>query len=261
VDELQEARAWRPTLDVNVNAAIGAFGKLGAGLGVAYERWTDGDDTAEDFRVPEDTLVVSAQLSGEVNRKGWKGRAWVERSWRTDWEAWGPEDGTVPGREHYLEDDDAFWRWGARLTKDWLISSVQRVELQLDYYDGSDLDRFSQYEIGGIAGPQVAGFSGSGIHFDRAGIAHLARGVDVAGLFGLRVQADYARLRNGRLPEAVEAVHGRGAGAAGLAVSGTVPGPWGTFVTFDVGYAAWSDDYSEAEGSVTAQVLFWKFLS
>ena len=132
--------------------------------------------------------------------------------------------------------------------------------MQLDYYGGSGLDRFSQFEFGSLAGPQVAGFSGSGIHFDEAAIAHLGWGVDIAGFFGLRVQADYARISNHELPAAELAAFGTGAAAAGLGVSGTVPGPWGTFVTFDVGWAAWSDDYEEAEGDVVAQVIFWKFL-
>lgn len=260
VDDLQETRVWRPELEIAVNTPIGAFGKLGGGLGVAYERWEDGDDTDPDFLVPEDSLVWTGSLWGEVNRKGWRGRAWVEHSKRSDWEAWGPDGGTAPGSEYFQPGDDSYWRWGARLTKDWLLSALQRFDLQLDYYGGSGLDRFSQYEFGGIAGPQIAGFSGSGIHFDQAAIAHLGWGVDVAGLFGLRLQADYGRLRNRELPSAVEAAFGSGSSAAGLGVTGTVPGPWGTFVTFDVGWAAWSDDYSEAEGNVVAQVLFWKFL-
>ena len=162
---------------------------------------------------------------------------------------------------HILEpEDDRYWRWGARLSKDWLISSLQRLDMQLDYYGGSGLDRFSQYEFGGIAGPQVAGFSGSGIHFDQAAIAHLGWGVDIAGFFGLRLQADYAHFENEELPAAELATHGESGGAAGLGLSGTVPGPWGTFVTFELGYGLWADDYEEAEGEVVAQVVFWKFL-
>ena len=259
-DDSQEARTRRPSLDLNVNVPIGQFGKLSATLGIAHENWNTTDDTAVDFRVPNDGFVLTAQLAGEVNRKGWKGRAWVERAHRTDWEAWGPADGTTPGDEFFEEDDDRYWRWGARVTKDWFISSLQRIDVQLDYFGGSGLDRFSQYEFGSIAGPQVAGFSGSGIHFDRAVIGHVAWAFDVAGFFGLRLQADYASIANNELPSAELAAFGTGAGTAGLGLSGTVPGPWGSFVTFDVGWAAWSDDYEEAEGDVVAQVIFWKFM-
>jgi hypothetical protein len=260
VDAGQEARVRRPSLDLNLSSPVGNFGKLGFTLGFAHESWSGGDDTLEDFRVPSDGLVVTSGLVGEVNRKGWKGRLWAEHSWRTDWERWGPEDGTAGGREHFDEEDDRYWRWGARVTKDWLVSGLQRIDLQLDYYAGSSLDRFSQYEFGGIAGPQVAGFSGSGIHFDEAALVHLGWGLDVAGLFGFRLQADYGRISNDDLPAASEAEFGSESALAGLGATGTFPGPWGTFVTFELGYAAWSDDYEDAEGGLVAQLVFWKFL-
>ena len=257
VDDGANVRARIPRVDVEVSPPVGRHGRAAITMGVAHESWSEDDDTDDAFVVPADNWLASLGAKGEIHRKGWDARFWAARSERQDWEPWGLDTGSGPPP---LDGDAGFWKWGANLAKTWPLGRLQTTGFDAQYIGGSGLDRFSQHEFAAFGGTRLPGFDGSGIHFDEAALLRLSWGFDVAGVFGAQVQVGVGRTWNGSLPAAVQDAFGEDSDHAGIALTGTVPGPWSTIVRFDVGTALYSSDYEDAEGNVVAQVVVLKLL-
>jgi hypothetical protein len=73
-------------------------------------------------------------------------------------------------------------------------------------------------------------------------------GWNVLDLVGLDLRLDWGRLRN-------EDVADQFFDHGGISLSGGLPGPKGTVLNFDLGYAFESEMFPEAEGSIAGQIL------
>jgi hypothetical protein len=259
IDEGQVVSARLPHVGLEVSGPAGRHGRVGASIVLRHESWGEADDTAADFVPPHDVLVTTLGLTGEVHGRGWDGRLSGSRGIREGWEPWGLVDASGhPPRESGETTD--YWRWDASLSKTFSLTRLQTVDVQLQALGGSGLDRFSRYEFSAFGGERLPGFDGTGIHFDRAALVRLSWGVDILGALGLDLEVGFGRTWTDGLPADVEAEFGEGASHVGVALVGTVPGPWGTLVRFDIGTPVYSSDYADVEGDLVGQIVVLKLL-
>lgn len=247
-----------PTVALEASRPMGRHARIAGTLAVERQDWSRNDETDATFVPPADAWVGALGVKADVHRKGWDSRIWISRSARSEWRAWGRDAGAGPPPVD--EASKGFWKWGANLDKTWPVAKLQTFGFDAQYLGGSGLDRFSQHEFSAFGGTRLPGFDGSGIHFDQAALLRLSYGVDVAGAFGAQVQVGYGRTWNRSLPAAVRDEFGEDSDQLGIALIGTVPGPWGTLIRFDLGTALWSSDYESAEGNLIAQFIVLKLL-
>lgn len=258
IDEGEIVRSRIPKVDVELSRPVGRHGRAALTLGVAHESWSDDDDTAADFVAPASGWVASVGAEGELHRQGWDARVWVTRSERQGWEAWGRDLGGGP--PPLEEGAEGYWKYGASVAKSWPLGRLMSAGFDAQWLGGSGLDRFSQHEFAAFGGGRLPGFDGSGIHFDEAALVRMSWGVDIAGLFGAEIEIGAGRTWNRQLPALLEDEFGTDSDHLGIALVGTLPGPWRTLIRFDVGMALWSSDHEEAEGNIVAQAVVLKLL-
>ncbi|MEM7244211.1 MAG: hypothetical protein AAF533_02640 [Acidobacteriota bacterium] len=254
IDALR-VKARRPHLEVGVSRAMGQGGRLGLALRLEHENWSDTDDTDPAFVLPEDGLVARLRLNGEWRRDSIELKTFVERGHRLDWEPWGIDDGSG-----LTESPDSYWRYGASIEGVWLLPAAQRLSVGAAWRSGSSLDRFSQHQFRSFGEPNLPGFGGSGLHFDDLAMVDLSYGLDLFGRFGVSGEIGLARTRDRQGVTSVGPDAREWSDHVGAGVSGTVPGPWGTFVTFGVGTVLSSSDHPELEGDLTAELLVTKII-
>jgi hypothetical protein len=259
IDDGEVVKVRTPSVELGLGVPVGRFGKLAVSAELEHATWTEDDDTAPGWEAPSDGFVSTVAVRGEYHRRGWDARARLERTHRFDWEPWGPDGGTT-APEYFEPGDDDYWTWRAGVAHRWFLPRNQAFSVAVDTFGGSGLDRFSQLEFQGFGGADLSGFDGSGIHFDTAVVTRVGYGVDVGGVMGIELSVEAARVRNRELPDAVVDEHGEWSDQVGIGLEGTVPGPWGTIVAFDVGCAAWASDHEGVEGDLVAQVVFFKLL-
>jgi hypothetical protein len=267
-EERQESHVdeRRQSLSGSLGSAIGNFFKVKGTYWLQYVNYT-GDDDTNTFTVPSDTLIHSLGLQGEFNRRTWSISAFGERSRRATWEPWGdtttpPSAATqaaFPGAAcdspgscfaDFDPGQDTFDRYEFRVTKQWFLPWFQKILLSGSWLDGSNLDRFSQYQFR-FFGTRLPGLSGSGVRFDRGGIARAQYSFNIAEAIRFNASLDHARVRDSLTTDEYHDF-------SGVALSGTTLGPWRSFIQFDVGVTVQSD-FPDLEGNHEIQVILLKF--
>jgi hypothetical protein len=200
---------------------LGSFFRLGATYGLYWMRYSDDDETAPDFVVPSDTLLHSFDLEGRYSRAGYRLSASGSWNKRSTWEPWG-----LPGT--FDPDTDEFLRWDVRAAKSWYLRRFQRLGLELDYFDGRNLDRFSKYQFGFFGASRVHGYQSGKVRAESAYAAHVSYGVGVGEVVRLDLIGDtaWATDEASRLDREL---------LAGIGLAGSFMGPWQTVVQVDVG--------------------------
>jgi hypothetical protein len=97
----------------------------------------------------------------------------------------------------------------------------------------------------------VRGLSGAGVRFERGGIARAQYAFNLGDVIRFEAGIDYARIQDPLVPDFNPHF-------TGVGLSGSVLGPWRTFVSFDIGVAVQSD-YAGLKGDTEGQVIFFKF--
>ncbi len=198
------------------------------------------DDTAEEFVIPQDTLVNSFTAGLQYNRGGYRLSLSAEPSHRTDWQPWG-----LPGNREYDPNQASYLRWQASLVKTWWLPKFRQISLALEHLDGSDLDRFSGYDFGLFGDSSVAGYPSGLVRAERAEGIHLSAGVNYFDRFRVEIEGDavWATNRTTGLDNEL---------LAGIGVGGTVTLPWQLILNFEVGYAL----VGPGSGGVAVRAVF-----
>lgn len=222
------------------------FLKFSAGLDLAYYRYSKASTTSPLFTLPSSHADVAVTASAEFARRGWSLDADASLHRRSTWRPWGMK----PSAEAAHQATN-YSRWNASLSKSFYLPKFQKIALSAAYLDGRDLDRFSRHSFTYLGRLKMAGFAGSGVRFDRGGILHATYEFNLAEVIRFSLQADAGRVQ----PD-------RGAGLwqdhTGVGISGSIVGPWRTYWTLDVGYAARSS-IPAVRGSTTAALMVMKF--
>lgn len=193
------------------------------------------------FTLPQDHLQTTGTVAVEFNRRGYTisaGASWAHRS---SWEPWGLFDAVA---DEYVTCDpdcrgieaepfrDSFATWDVTAFKEWYLPKFQKLRGEINYLDGSRLDRFSRYEFSFFGGDRLNGFSGSGVRFDRGLVGRVGYAFNL--FEALRVDAALESAL-------VDPPLGRRQSHTGIGLSGSVVGPWRTVISLSYGYALASD--------------------
>jgi hypothetical protein len=199
-----------------------------------------------EFIVPEDHAELGGELQLVFNRKGYSMLASFRSSFRSNWEAWGmvdtnagtfvsfdPESGLyVPTPPPQVQED--YRRWGVTLFKEWYLPHFQKVRAAVNYLDGNDLDRFSQYQMDMFGDTNVGGFSGTGVRFDQGVIGRAGYSFSVMRAVQFEADLSTARIRRRDISTDPEAF-------TGVELNMNFPGPWKLLFNLQYGYAIKSD--------------------
>jgi hypothetical protein len=213
-----------------------------------YDEIREETDGAVDLRfvLPPDHKLYTGAVTAEYNRRGYTVGLSAAYSRRSDWDTWGLYDDAQqsyvswdPASGAYLPSEPApvretFSKWGATAFKEWILTTFQKVRFEIDYLDGDNLDRFSQYRFSQFGDDQLNGFSGSGVRFDRGGILRGAYAFNVLEAIRFSVSLENAQVEEVESPVGLQSF-------TGLGLSFNVVGPWKTVWSGSWGYALASD--------------------
>jgi hypothetical protein len=258
VDERsQNLAAW-------LGVPIGSFFRVRGGYDLEYQHY-DRDQETDTFTVPSTTAVNSFNLQGEFNRSGWTVTASEYWSARAHWDAWGDETpagaatlAAVPNAVcdtpgSCLAEFDAgqshFSTFQGTIAKQVFLPGFQKLNFEVDWLDGSNLDRFSKPSLQ-YFGTRVRGLSGAGVRFDHGGIARAQYAFNLGDVVRFEASVDHARVQD-------RVTNSNWVDFTGAGISGNTPGPWRTLIGFDIGVAVQSD-YAGLKGDTEGAVYFLK---
>lgn len=211
--------------ELDLGRTLGNFGKVDLSYQLAHLNFSRADDTSEEFVIPSDHLRHRFGLTGRYNRAGWRLRAGGSYNSRSEWDAWG-----LPGNPDFDPDKKDYTLWGASLAKNWHLPRFQRAGIEVEYVDGSDLDRFGKYEFGFFSGVRVRGYQSDRVRAEKAWATHLSYGFEIAQIFRLSLVGDAAWATDEATALDQEFL-------AGAGITGNFVGPWRTIVNLDLGVA------------------------
>ena len=219
----EEVEFFTGFLELNVGRPIGSFVKVNAFYDAFILNYRRSDNTDDAFRLPADHVTHSFGLRSRVARNGYGLLLEGTYNRRSKWTDWGFE-----GNPEFDDSKKDYFLWEAALSKTWYLPKFQKIGLELNYLDGTDLDRFSKYEFGFFAGTRVHGFQSNKVRAEEALAAHLTYGFDIGKVFRIEAIADAAW--------ATDRINGLDRELlAGVGINGTFIGPWRTVVNLDVG--------------------------
>ncbi|MFQ5348835.1 MAG: hypothetical protein ACE5EG_00165 [Thermoanaerobaculia bacterium] len=218
-------KVTNPNIDLKLGRPLGNFFKLDLQYQLGYQKYTRDDDTAVDFVAPSDNLNHTLRIAARYNRLGWRAQLRGSHTIRDDWEPWG-----LPGNPGYDPEHKEFSQWAVALGKTWHLPKFLKFGAELEYLDGSDLDRFSKYDFGFFSDVTVHGYQSGKVRAEEALAAHLTYGFDVGGVFRLDLVGDAAWATDTASGLDNELL-------AGVGLVGTVIGPWQTVINVDIGAA------------------------
>ncbi len=237
----EEVETSNPNLDLKLGRPLGNFGKVEFQYQLGYRSFGRVDATAEEFVLPSNHANHTLSLTTRYNRKGYRFRARGNYHLRGEWELWG-----LPGNLEYEPDDDAYTTWSVGVGKVWHLPKFLKFGAELEFLDGSNLDRFSKFDFGSFSDVRVRGYQTGKVRAEEALAAHLSYGWNLGNVFRAELLADAAW--------ATDEVSGLDRELlAGAGVAGTFVGPWSTVVNVDLGVAVAGPD-----DGFTANIFFLK---
>ncbi|MDX1501607.1 MAG: hypothetical protein R3325_04525 [Thermoanaerobaculia bacterium] len=240
---VEEVEFIRPNVDFKLGRPLGSFGKLALQYELGYLDFSRADDTAADFATPSDTLTHRLSAVLRYNRAGYRLRVGGARVLRDEWEPWG-----FPGNPDYDPGKDEYTRWEAGVGKTWHFPNFLKLGAEIEYVDGSNLDRFSKYEFGIFSDVRVRGYQSDKVRAEKAWAAHLSYGFDLGSAMRLELLGDAAWATDEATGLEDELLGGAG-------IAGFFVGPWNTLIRLDLGVAVAGPDDS-VSALVTVLKLF-----
>ena len=227
---------------LNLGYQFTPFQKVSLNYQLRYDHYAANDETAADFVVPVSTFTNGLTLAYEYRRGGYTLQATGALYRRASWERWGREGDYDPAQQDYA-------KWSASLSKDF-FAGLHKFRLNLAYFGGHDLDRFSMYQFGLFDETRIHGVPTSGVRFPELAMARATYSLNLLELYRLDVFLDQAL---GRDPYDAAEWHP----VTGLGVGFNLRGPFRTLVRGEIGKSFLPPVYSEA-GSYNAQITFFK---
>jgi hypothetical protein len=241
----QNVKRLREYVDFGLGWRFTELNKLKLDLEGTYYRYYRASDTSDFFTLPEDHFDLSAGLTYTFAWRGLSLSASYEAHRRTGWEPWG-----LPGTHEEVQEFQDYALWSASLSKSFYLPYFQKIALGATWLDGKDLDRYSRYSFSYMGKESLSGFAGSGVRFDRGGIATLGYQFNVANVIRFGASVEQARVQP--FKDGSEWQNHTGA-----SLQGSVTGPWQTYWTLDLGYAVRSD-IPDVEHQYTAALVVLK---
>jgi hypothetical protein len=222
-EEVEELPA---RVSVNIGHPLGNFVKWNASYQLAWSSFSDTDNTAAEFVVPESTFTHSLASALAFSRSGYRLELSGAFHQRAKWDFWG-----LPGAGAAGEFDPAakdYVTWQIAASKNWYLANFRKVGLSVEYLGGSDLDRFSKYQFGFFGGTRVHGYQIGKVRAEEAYAAHASYGFELGKLLRLDAVVDAAWATDAASGLDNELL-------SGVGVTGTFMGPWETIINMDIG--------------------------
>lgn len=230
-DNSQDVKQLPASVGFKIGHPIGDFLKVRAEYDLLYFGYKKTSDTEKGFVIPSDNLTHSLELGTSYSRSGYGLSAAASYNHRSKWDFWGPA-----GNTDYNPDQQDFYRWEARASKNWYLPKFQKAGLEFDYAGGSNLDRFSKYQFGFFGGTRVHGYKSDSVRATEVWAGHASYGFVIGDVFNLQGIADAALATDRQ-----NGLENRLLGGVGL--NGTFVGPWETVVNLDAGQAVAGPDH------------------
>lgn len=237
----EEVESSTGRLNLFLGRPLGSFWKLDFTYGASFDRYSEADDTAEDFILPEDTLTHSFQTELSYNRAGYRLALQGSFNSRSDWEFWG-----LPGNTEFDQEQEDYIRWQATFAKTWWLPKFTKLGIELEHLNGEDLDRFSSYDFGIFGDASVGGYPSGLVRADEATGIHLSYGINIGEVFRVEVEGDAVWASNELTGLDNELL-------AGIGLEGTITLPWQVLMNFEVGQAV-----DGPADSIAGRVVFLK---
>jgi hypothetical protein len=221
---------------------LGSFGKIDLTYRIGRDDYSEADDTADDFVLPQDTTTQSLAAELRYDRAGYRALVSGSRHLRSDWEFWG-----VPGASEFDPAQDEYDRWRVSLRKTWWLEKFRNFGVELTHVGGSDLDRFSRYDFGIFGDLSVPGYQGGLVRADEASGVELSYGVSIGDVVRFEVDGASAWATNDDTGLDREML-------AGVGLEGSMPLPWQLLTNFEVGVGV----VGPGEGDLSARIVFLK---
>ncbi|WP_449222370.1 hypothetical protein [Sulfidibacter corallicola] len=246
-DETQEVENLRESFNLTLGIPLNSFFKFSANYSLAYNDYSDADDTSEDFVLPSSHFENIGRVGLKFNRGRFVSELQYEFVKRSEWEAWGLPDNTEP-----LEDSYRTLQFDASLSR--RLKGFQSIQADVRYLKGWDQDRFSRFEFGFFEN-RVSGFGSAGIEADEAVRLRFEYDVGIKDILQFSVSLDGARTWRDLPDESGVLRRADPVDLYGIGLAANFIGPFRTIMRFDVGYGIDSDLEDEA-GKFTGQIVF-----
>ncbi len=227
-------------LGINLGYPIGDFFKMRGTFSLDSNSYSGSNETFPDFIIPSDNLTYGAGILGEYNQSGYGVQAGFRYQRRSKWERWGLKDEITGEFLEYSPDHKNYIQYFASGSKEFYLPFFQKLRFEGEWMSGSDLDRFSKYNIGYFV-TRVRGFGGSGIRFEQGIIARGQYSFNIFKIIRFDAMIDYAKVRD-------RSTFDESISLAGVGLSANFVGPWRTIIALDYGYAL-NSDIGQLEGA------------
>jgi hypothetical protein len=215
------------------------------GYELDYTHFARADTTAADFAVPAAQLAHAVRVELEAQRFGWTASAWWNPARRAGWRPWGRAAGAA-----YTPAHRDFQRWGAGVSRPFLLSRSVIARIETAWMDGRDLDRFSRYAFGTFDN-RLRGYPSASVRYDRGAVARSAIVWQAASRLRLDGFLDAAVARD-------PGIGRRARGYTGVGAAVEAPAPLGTLVGVEWGYGAQGRNTDGSRGTHVVRVTAFK---
>ncbi len=236
----EEVKALPTRISLRAGHPFLQFGKVDVSLTVEHDTYMRSDNTASTFTVPSDTFVITPSIDGQYARWGATVTGFFDYNKRTTWKPWGNPAEFDPKQKTYMD-------FGGSIAKSIYLPKFQRIGVEVDYMDGTRLDRFSQYGFGFFGAQRIHGIKSGSVLADRAILGHLSYGFVFSDQFRLEAFYDHGLIDNKLAGYQREPFQG-------LGIAGQTVGPYGTLLRLDIGKTIGRN----AQKGFVADVVFLK---
>jgi hypothetical protein len=217
----EEVKNLPTRLSIRAGHPFLQFGKIDLTLGIEHDTYQRSENTAPSFIVPADGFLITPTIEGQYARWGTTITGWYSYEMRTNWKPWGNLAEYDPKQKTYAD-------FGGSLARSFYLPKFQRIGVEVDYMDGTRLDRFSQYGFGFFGAQRIHGIKSGSLLADRAILGHLSYGFVFSEQFRLEAFYDHGLIDNKLAGYNHEPFQGIGLG-------GQTVGPYGTLLRLDLG--------------------------
>ena len=236
----EEVKSLPTRISVRAGHPFLQFGKVDVSLTVEHDSYQRSDNTAAGFVVPASTFVITPSIDGQYARWGTTLTGYFDYNKRTTWKPWG-------NLAEYDPKQKTFMDFGGSLARSFYLPKFQRIGVEIDYMDGTRLDRFSQYGFGFFGAKRIHGIKSGSLLADRAILGHLSYGFVFSEQFRLEAFYDHGLIDNKLAGYQREPFQG-------LGIAGQTVGPYGTLLRVDIGKTIGRN----AQTGFVADVVFLK---
>jgi hypothetical protein len=227
---------------VNVGYQFTEFQKLTGSYQFRYDSFKGTKNTAASFVVPKSTVTNVLSVGYEYRRGGYSLQGSATYNRRNSWKPWGAEGDYDPKHRDYL-------KYQANLSKEF-YGGLHKFRVNLGYFGGRDIDRFSSYQFGMYDETRIHGVPAAGVRFPELAVLRGSYSFNLLEMYRLDLFVDQAL---GRDPDPGT----RWRSITGLGLGFNLHGPFRTLVRGEVGKSFLPKLYAGA-GSWNAQITFFR---